>query len=171
MKTRQSYILPYIILVFIQMIICNYFHLSSFITLSILPVMVLCIPLSVSTIGAMLIAFVTGLSIDLMAEGIYGLNTVALLPIAYIRKQLVATIFGKDCILRDEDFSFHKNGAGKITLAITIVQALFLILYIAFDGAGTRTFLFNLARFGASLAVGIIISLIVAAVITPEDRR
>ena len=171
MKTRRNFIIPYLLLVFAQMVIANYFHLSSFITLSILPVMVLCIPLGTSTIAAMFIAFATGMSVDLLAEGVYGLNTAALLPVAFLRKPLVGAIFGKDHIIREEDFSFKKNGAGKIILAITIVQAIFLLIYILADGAATRSFLFNLARFAASLATGIIVSIGVAAVITPDDRR
>ena len=153
------------------MIITNYLHLSPLLSLSILPVMVLCIPLSVPTIPAMLIAFVTGGCIDLLAEGVWGLNTAAIVPVAFMRKFLVSAIFGKDHIIREENFSFRKNGSGKIILAITIVQSIFLLIYILVDGAQTRPFLFNLLRFAISLAAGIIVSIGVATVITPDDRR
>ena len=52
MRKSQFY-LVFVVLTVVQMLICNYFHLSPFLMLSILPVMVLCIPLRVGTVGAM----------------------------------------------------------------------------------------------------------------------
>jgi hypothetical protein len=168
---RYDYIVLYLLALVIQMVITNYFHLTPFISLSILPVMVLCIPLSRSTINAMIIAFATGLALDVLAEGSYGLNTVAILPIAACRKLIVSMIFGKDHIVRDEDFSIRKNGLGKVGLAIVLAQAVFLFIYISADGAGMRPFWFNAARFGASLTVNSLVSLTAATVLTPDDRR
>ena len=56
---QYNFFLTYALLVLIQMVICNYFHLSAYILLSILPVMVLCIPIRYSTTMALCIAFVT----------------------------------------------------------------------------------------------------------------
>ena len=57
---QYNFFLTYALLVLIQMVICNYFHLSAYVLLSILPVMVLCIPIRFSTTAALCIAFVTG---------------------------------------------------------------------------------------------------------------
>ena len=84
---------------------------------------------------------------------------------------VVQAIFGKDLIEREEDFSFRKYGAGKVSVAVLIMQGLFLAIYITADGAGTRPFWFNASRFGASLAAGYVLSMIVAKVLLPEDRK
>ena len=168
---KGSFYLTYVLLVIAQMLICNYLHLSPYVMLSILPVMVLCIPLRVSTIGAMLIAFFTGLSVDLLAEGILGLNALALVPVALVRKSVVRLIFGDELFARKEDFSVRKNGFGKVALAIFLVQALFLLVYIWADGAGTRPLSFNAIRFGASLLAGWAVSLLLVDVLAPDTRK
>ena len=51
------------------------------------------------------------------------------------------------------------------------MQSIFLLIYIVADGAGTRPFWFNAARFGASLAAGYVLAMTVAKVLLPEDRK
>ena len=46
---KNTFFLVYLLLTVVQMLICNYFHLTPYVMLSILPVMVLCIPLRVPT--------------------------------------------------------------------------------------------------------------------------
>lgn len=168
---RKSFFFVYALMVIAQILICNYFHLTSFVMLSILPVLVLCIPIRISTTGSLLIAFVTGFVVDLLAEGVLGLNTLALVPVGLIRIPLIRLVFGEDLISRNEDFSVRKYGFGKVTLAILIVQAIFLIIYILADGAGTRPIEFNAIRFGASLLAGYLLSLILIDTLAPDTRK
>ena len=65
----------------------------------------------------------------------------------------------------------RKNGFGKGALAIFLVQALFLLIYIWADGAGTRTLAFNAIRFGISLAAGWILSLLIVDILAPDTRK
>ena len=170
MKKARFY-LVYVVLTIVQMLICNYFHLSAYLMLSLLPVMVLCLPLRVGTTGAMIIAFVTGVVVDLLAEGMLGINTLALVPVAYVRKGVIRLVFGDELFARKEDFSIRKNGFGKVAVAIFIVQALFLLIYIWADGAGTRPFSFNAIRFGVSLLAGWAVSLLVIDILAPDTRK
>ena len=169
---RKSYTtLVYLLLVVVQILLCNYFHVTPYITLSILPIMILCLPLKISTVAAMIIAFVTGLSVDFLAEGLIGINALALVPVAYVRKSIIGFVFGEDLISRGEDFSIRKNGLGEVSMAILLVQSLFLLIYIIADGAGTRPFWFNAARFGASLAAGYLVALLLVDTLVPDSRK
>ncbi len=163
--------IAYILLVIAQMIICNYFQISPYFVISILPAMVLCIPLNISTNLCMLIAFATGLSVDLLAEGLIGINAASLLPVAYARKTLIRVFLGEDLISRQETFTFRKNGFSKIITVLFLACCLFFAIYIFLDGAGTRTFLFNLTRFLLSLLCSIIPGLLVIGSLNKEDRR
>ena len=49
--------------------------------------------------------------------------------------------------------------------------ALFLVLYLWADGAATRPLLFNLIRFGVSLAAGMLLGIAVVDMLMPDDRR
>ena len=163
--------IAYILLVIVQMVICNYFQFSPYLVISILPAMVLCIPLTISTKLCMLLAFMTGLSVDWLAEGLIGINASALIPVAYARKTLIRIFLGEDLISRKDTFSYRKNGVGKILTVLLISYALFFAVYVFLDGAGVRPFLFNLTRFALSMLCSLIPGLIVTGSLTKEERK
>ena len=163
--------IAYILLVIAQIIICNYFQFSPYFVISILPAMVLCVPLTIGTNVCMLIAFATGLSVDWLAEGLIGINAASLIPVAYARKTIIRVFLGEDIISRKDSFSFRKNGIGKILTAILVAYSIFFIVYVILDGAGLRTFWFNLLRVVLSIACSIIPGLIVTGRLTKEDRK
>ncbi len=170
MKNHNFGIL-FILLVIAQMIICNYFQMTPYIVLSILPAMILCIPLTVSTNVCMLIAFASGLTVDWLAEGLIGINAASLVPVAMARKTIIRIFLGEDLIARQDSFTFKKNGIGKISIALFASLAIFFAIYIILDGAGTRPYSFNLIRFTASVTASLALSLVVSAVLIPDDRK
>lgn len=168
---KSAFWLVYVILLLGQLLISNYFNFTPYITLSILPVMVLCISTRVSTPVTMIIAFLTGLAVDWLSEGVLGLNAIALVPVAYIRKPVIQLIFGESLFARKEDFTLQSNGQISIMVAILIAQAVFLAIYIWVDGAGMRPFWFNVARFFASLATSLLLSLFALTPLASDNRR
>ena len=172
MKINQNnFGLLYVMLLICQIILCNFTHLGPYITLTMLPVMILCIPTDISTITAMLIAFFSGLSVDWLSEGLLGLDTAALIPVALLRKPIIRLFLGEDIIIRNDSFSIRKNGLGKVSLALMSSIAIFLSVYIFLDGAGTRPFWFCLTRFIASLICNIPLGIIVIRVLIPDERK
>ena len=170
MKT-QNFGLIYFLLILGQMILCNFAGFTPYVMLSMLPAMVICIPLTVSTPMCMLIAFATGLSVDWLSEGLIGINAAALVPVALMRKPLIRFFLGEDLIVRSDNFSIRKNGVGKISLVLGVAILIFLDIYIFLDGAGTRPTWFNLTRTGASLVCNYLLALIVTNILTVDDRK
>lgn len=168
---QTGYLISFIILLIMQICICNFFRISPYVVLSILPVMILLIPVRRDTIFALLTAFLTGLAVDLLADGLPGLNVLALVPVAFARKGIIRLVFGEEIFARKENVSIRRQGIWKMAVAIFIVQALFLAIYVIADGAGTRPIWFSLARFGASLVAGCLLSLFVANILTRETAR
>ena len=169
MKTNRNIGLTYILMVIVQMFICNYFHFSMYVTLSMLPAMVLCIPLSVNTSLAMVIAFATGLATDVFSDAVLGLNAMSLVPVALARKYIIRTFIGEETVERGESFSFRKNGLGKVSAAIALCELIFFAIYIIMDGAGTRPVWFNISRLCASMAASYILSLIAIRMLSSEE--
>lgn len=161
----------YILFVVVQIVMTNYLHLSQFVTLSILPAVIMCLPVTFSPWLVMIVAFATGISVDLLAEGVVGLNCVALLPVAALRDVFIGLVVGSDTVERGSDFNFKKNGPAKVIMVTLMPLVLFLLIYIAADGAGMRPFWFNTARFFASLVVDLILCLMVVKTLNPDDRR
>ena len=168
---KENYILTFALLVLAQILICNYLNLSQYIMLTLLPVAILCLPISYGCIGSMLIAFVSGLCVDFLAESVIGLNALALVPVALLRFPVISLVFGREVFARNENISVRQHGALKMTTAIIIVQSLFLLIYIWADGAWAYPFAFNLAKFFCSLGAGSILSIIIAIAIRPESSN
>ena len=168
---KSSFWAAYALLLVLQLLLSNYFLFTPYIMLSILPVMVLCIPTRVGTLGAMFIAAATGLIVDLLAESVLGLNAIALIPVAYTRNSIIRLIFGEELFARKEDFSVHRGGFAKVALAVFLAQLLFLLVYVWVDAAGTRPFWFLAARLGASLGAGFLLSLLTLDVLAPDPRK
>ena len=171
MKTNQNFGLLYVLLVICQIIICNHAYLGPYIMLTMLPAMVLCIPTGISTISCMLIAFASGFGVDWLSEGLLGINVASILPVALLRKGIIRIFLGEDLIARNDSFSIRKNGAVKVSLAISAATAIFLAVYILLDGAGTRPFWFCLSRFAASLACNLPLGILAVKVLTTNDRK
>ena len=168
---RKTFTFTYILLVIAQMILSNYFHFTPFAMLTILPAMVLCIPTKVNTFPAMIIALATGLAVDFFVEGCLGINALSLVPVAFIRKTLIGTIFGIEPFEQKENLTIKKYGFARVSFAIIIVTAIFLAIYILADCAGTRPFIFILAKVCLSLLASYILSLLAINLLSYDDRR
>lgn len=167
---RQGrFFFSFVLLLIAQVCICNFFRLSQYVMLSILPAMILMIPIRTNTITALLAAFVTGFAVDFFSDGLLGLNVLALVPVAFVRFSIIRLVFGQEVFARKEDISLARQGGYKMGLAITMAQALFLLIYISADGAGTRPLWFSGVRFGASLLAGVILSMLVVRIF--EQQR
>lgn len=171
MRSNQNFGLLFSLMLVCQIMLCNFSPLGPYVVLSMLPAMILCVPLTVSTIGCMFIAFASGLTVDWLSEGLVGLNAAALIPVALMRKGIIRIYFGEDLIDRGDSFSFNKFGTAKVSAAILTSLALFLTAYVILDGAGTRPLWFNLTCFGASMICNWILSLLVTHILTPDDRK
>ena len=161
----------YLCYVLLQVLLCNYLNLTYYLTLSLLPVLVLLIPIRYSTITTMLIAAATGFIVDFVSDGVLGLNMLALIPVGLVRNGLLNLVFGQEVFAHKEDVTIKKYGLLKFTTYILLAQALFLIIYIAADGAGTRPFWFNALRFAISLPAGTLLSLFIVDTLTKDYRE
>ncbi len=168
---RGNFWIAYVLLLVAQLLLSNYFHITPYIFLTLLPVMVLCIPIRVGTAGAMLIACASGLAVDFLSDGIIGLNALALIPVAYARNGIIGLIFGRELFARKEDFSVGRSGFAKVSVAMFLAILIFLVIYIWADGAGTRPLWFNGVRLAASLVASFLVSLLTLSVLAPDSRK
>lgn len=168
---KNSFTLTYILLTVAQMILSNYFHFTPFMMMTILPVMVFCIPTKVDTIRAMLIAFVTGLAVDFFAEGTIGLNAMSLVPVALLRRPVIGMFFGSEPFEQKESVTVRKYGFARVSLAIIMMTVLFLLVYITADCAGTRPIWFIASKLGLSTLTSYLASICIINLLAYEDRR
>lgn len=150
MKTNQNFTIAYILMVIVQIIIFNYLNLSTYISLSILPAALMLLPLNLSTIVTMLIAFVTGLSVDFLADGLPGLNAAALVPVALTQKTIVRWIVDKDFSVREGTINISHDGFFKVSASVMVAIVIYFAVYVIVDSGGTRPASFNLIKLAMS---------------------
>ena len=168
---QSSFYFTYLLMLVAQLALSDFFTFTPYMVLSILPVMVLCIPIRVDTVPAMIIAFFTGLAVDYLSEGIIGINAFALVPVALMRNSIIELVFGRELFTRKEDFNARRAGMGKISLAILLSQLVFMLIYVWADSAGTRPLWFNTARVALSVAGSSVLSLVAVSSLAPDTRR
>ncbi|MCR5519161.1 MAG: hypothetical protein K6F21_02410 [Bacteroidales bacterium] len=167
MKTR--YIVTYIILMALQVIFGGLLNLSQYVVVCFLPVMIMSLPITYSTPKVLLIAFVTSLVVDFFTNGVLGLSTIALLPVALTRNFTIQLVFGSELLSRKEDISIHKQGAGKVLLSILLSTSLYFLVFVPVDCAGTRPLSFVTLRILISVAISTAVSYYVAGVLSPRE--
>lgn len=169
--TYTQNIFTYIALIILQMVIYNYVHLSPYIVINILPFLILKLSLNKSTISTMFLALAIGLCVDAFSDGILGLNALALIPIAFARRTMVAYILGQDTIRRNESFSVRQNGLLRISALLIISLFVFFSIYVVADSAGTRGPAFNATRIIASTFFSYIVSIPLIFIISQEEKH
>lgn len=160
----------YILLLIAQILLLNYFNFTQYATIVFLPAMILMAPVSRSTNTLLILAFVSGLTVDFFADGQLGLTTAALLPVALLRRPLILFVFGNEILSRGENLSTRRQGWEKLIIAISLATAIFLLFYIIIDSAGTRTLWIDLLKFIISLVLSTAVSLFVGDILSSENE-
>ena len=167
----NGFTLKYLLLLVAQILVWNYFNFTQFLTTAILPAMILCLPVRKGTVFSMLAAFATGLAADFLAGGLLGLTSLALVPVALLRLPVIQLVFGSELRARGEDISFQRQGGRKMTLAVLLETAVFLLVFIVAESAGTRPLWVDLVKFAASLAASTLISTYIAWILCSGDGQ
>ena len=158
----------YVLLFLAQAALWNYGNFSQYLLVVFLPAMILCLPVERGPVYSMVVAFVTGLLMDLLVTGQPGLTSLALVPVALLRRPVIRLVFGSELFARGEDLSFHRQGWQKFVLGVMLVTAVFLVVFLWADSAGTRPLWFNALKFGVSLVVGSALGVFVAYLMLEE---
>lgn len=169
---RGRYWLIYLLIAATQVLLGNFLNLGQYITVCLLPVLILSLPLGYGGAALMGIAFATSLAVDFLTHGILGLSTVALLPVAAGRRLLVSAVFGGELFSRGEDISLRKQGLPKMALAILIATAVYMAVFVWVDAAGTRSTGFCVLRWLLSTLVSTAAQLLLTGLLSNrEDGR
>lgn len=158
----------YILLFLAQAALWNYGNFSQYLLIVFLPAMLLCLPIGRGPVHTMVVAFVTGLLMDFLVTGQLGMTSFALVPVALLRRPVIRLVFGAELFARGENLSFHRQGWQKFVPAVLLLTAVFLLVFLWVDGAGTRPLWFNALKFCVSLVASSALSLFIAYLMLEE---
>lgn len=162
------FFLVFLILAVAQTILSNFLNLSHYLVLSFLPMLILLLPVHIGNVAGMITAFVLGFLVDLFSGGVPGLTSLALVPLAAVRHGIITLVFGEEVYARGENVTLRRQGVPKMALAILISCAVFFIVFIWADSAGTLGFWFCILKILLSSLVSTVVSMMLAGVLTSE---
>ncbi len=162
------FIIVFASLALVQVVMCNFVNLSRFVVLSILPALVLMLPTRWDNIRMMLTAFVLGFAVDFFSTGMLGLTSFALVPVALSRGFITGLLFGDELESREGELSVTRFGILKFILATLILCAIYFLLYVWIDAAGTMKFWECALRFLLSTLLSTPVCVLVAKLLRPE---
>ena len=167
---RKKPVLTFILLVLAQVFICNFCNFTQFMMITILPMAILFLPVTQKTYVTMAIAFVAGFAADFLADGMLGISSLSLVPVAFSRRFLVRLIFGSEVIARQENISIQKHGISDVLFIILTANLIFLTIYIWTDSAGMRPVWFKLLKDVISLIASTLVSVLLFPALTSDGK-
>lgn len=166
---RKHFRLIFFLLVVVQVILGTFLYLGPYVTVCILPLLILCLPTKYGDVRSLFIAFGVALGVDFFTHGILGLSVTSLLAVAFARRWVVVLVFGSEIYSRGEDLSSSKQGVLKMALGALLCTAIFFAVYVWVDAAGTRSFGFNLIRWASSTLASTLVQVFLTGLLTDQN--
>ena len=159
---RPADIIYCILLFLLQLVISDYVHLGPWITLCLLPLLILQIPRSRSPHVVMLIAFGLGLGMDILSDGVPGLNAFAAVLAAAPRKFFYRLLVNADRQDKTEVPLLRETGLLKYLKYLGVLTAIYLAAYTLVDCISVRPLGYIAAKFLISWVASTALCLLLA---------
>lgn len=158
-----------IILTAIQILMDNYLDLGVYVYLFIIPYFILLLPYKYKTISTMLIAFLLGLFVDFLSNGVLGLNAAALTAMALTRQSFLKLVVNEQSMGKYDTPAIKDIGFIGYAIFITLSYLVFFIFYVLFDSLGSGHILLSLLKILISTIANTVLIIILSYII--QQRR
>lgn len=147
MNNLLKFILITALCLLVQLAIGEFVNFHPLIYIVILPWLIIIIPPQVKQIPLMLISLCIGLLIDILSDGIIGLNAAALIGVGYLKAPVLSFVVNKKNVQSNQIISSETYGIKSFALICLILYSIFFIIYIGLDGLGYVPVLYSIMRF------------------------
>ncbi len=173
MNVNFKYITLGILLIVCQILLSEYVNIWPVLYIAIFPQFIILLPPAMNRYAHMLAAFFLGMAIDLMADGVLGLNAAALTAMAYARPQLLKLIFsrvGLDNIETSPLLPRYVDIMKLVTLN-ALMLLIFFTVYVLLDTAGTLPLWYAALKILLCTAANCIINIICSSALFEKFLR
>lgn len=127
---------------------------------AVFPVFLIRLPYPMKTVALMAAGFGTGLCIDILSDGVPGLNAAAALAVAYFRNPILGAMLSRGN--QDNLYSVNGDSLGfaRFSLLCVLLYAVFFLFYVTLDGIGAVSFSYALMRFLLNTALNAALALL-----------
>ena len=162
---KVNYPVIFAILCALQIFISVVFRLPRIMAINILPMLILYLPVKVDTPSGLVIAFAAGFAADFLSDGMLGLTSACLLPVALLRRPLLLAVSGREIISYKSGTPASHQHIRQMAASISIATLLFFVIYVWVDGAGLRPFVFNAGKVAVSTMTSSLASFLIAGIL------
>lgn len=147
-------ILQWVIIIALQCILDNYVDLGIYTRIVLLPILILTLPYRYLTISSMILAFLTGLSVDIFTTGVLGLNAGALAGVAFVRQKMLHTFIDERNIERHDSPDHKAMGTGRGLFYVLFSYFVFFTIHTILDNFGFTPILITLPKIAVGTITG-----------------
>lgn len=159
---KPGNILFFILIFLLQLVIADYVHLGPWVCITLIPFLLLHLPLSWRPHVVLLSAFGLGLGLDILSAGVPGLNAFAAVLAAAPRKVFYRTLVNADRQDKTEVPLLKDVGLLKYLKYLGALVAVYLAAYILLDCVSVRPAGFIAVKFAVSTVASVALSLLLA---------
>lgn len=150
------------IMIICQILLSEYVNIWPILYIAIFPQFIILLPPTMNRFLHLFIAFVLGLSIDILCDGVMGLNAGALVAMAYIRPAVLKLTIPK------ASFETYDNAPlvprtldlQKLALIYALMLTVFFAIYILLDSAASFTFGYTILKMAVCIIANCIIAVL-----------
>ena len=160
MNNILKYITLGAIVIVCQILVSEYVNIWAVLYVAVFPQFIILLPPTMNRSAHMLVAFILGLSIDLFADGVLGLNAAALTAMAYVRPAILKLTVPKTSYESYDNQPLIPRTVELPKLALlNIMQlAVFFTVYVLLDSAATFSFGYTMLKIFLCIAANSIIT-------------
>ncbi len=148
-------ILTFVLIIIIQLLLDNYVDLGIYVYIAIFPYIILLLPFKYKGVSILFSAFAFGLLIDLLGNGVLGLNAGALTTMALCRRPFLKLVINEQSFNKLDTPSLPLLGASKYAIFLFLSYALFNIAFVILEGMMSYPFINTLLKVLISTLVNV----------------
>ena len=148
-------IITFLLIIIIQLIIDNYVDLGVYVYIAIFPYLILTLPFKYKGSSIMFVAFGVGLLIDILGNGVLGLNAGALTAMALCRRPFFKLVINEQSFNKQDIPSLATFGANKYAIFLTMNYAVFITVFVILEGMMSYPLLNTLLKVAISTSINV----------------
>lgn len=173
MNIHIKYLTLGILLTVCQILLSEYVNIWPVLYIAIFPQLIILLPPALNKSLHMLVAFALGMTIDIFADGVTGLNAAALVAMAYARPMLLKLVFSRAGLENTENCPLLPRNVDvlKLFLLDALMLLVFFTVYVVLDSAGSLPFWYAILKIMLCVAVNCIIYIICSTALYEKILR
>ncbi len=142
-----------VFILLIQMLISGYVNIWPMLYIAVYPILLISMPYTINRYITLVAAFCIGFLIDIITDGVVGLNAAAFVAMGYFRPYILRLIVNKNTLENIGEITEYSIGLPKLALYTALCYCIFFAVYILMDSIGWSSPLNAIIRFMTNVIV------------------